>query len=144
MTITRLLIVSLLATVPLHVASAESRQPENSPPNANKPDLVKLEDVPQPPTTYSFSLSNLGQRVPILNPERDATCYTMRTYVADRNFDKEFVLKPGAEEVAYTPPVRKGAQPDSPLTGTYTTCTPSLRFEVKTAVQPVESGSDGK
>jgi len=64
---------------------------------------------------------------------------------ADRNFDKEFVLKPGTPEgVSFNPQARTGSQADSPLTGNYTTCQPSSQFAVKEAIQPVGSANDGK
>ena len=68
----------------------------------------------------------------------------MRTYVADRNFDRQFVLKPGVEGPSYPESARDGSQADSNLPGTYTTCQPSSQFAVKMTVQPVENGNDRK
>jgi hypothetical protein len=142
MTITRLLIV--LATIFLGVASAQdhARQSENLTLGTRKFDFSKLQK--QPPTNHSFSLTKPGQQILTLNPEVASTCYTMRTYVAESNLDKPFVLNPGPDEVAYNPPARNGSQPGSALTGTYTTCQPSSQFAVKKAVQTVESSNDSR
>ena len=143
MTITRLLIV--LATVFLGVASAQDqlRQSENSPLGTRKFDFSKPQGT-QPPTSYSFSLPKLGQRVATLNPDLATTCYTMRTYVANNDFDKKIVIKTGPEEVAYAPPARDGSQQGPSLDGNYTTCQPSSQFAVKKAIQTVETAPDGK
>ena len=141
MTISRLLIV--LATISLSVASAQgqSRQSQTFALGTRKFDFTKPQRS-QPPTTYNFSLPNLGQRVATLNPDIASTCYTMRTYVANNEFDKKFVIKTGPEEIAYTPPANDGSQQASPLDGNYTTCQPSSQFAVKKAIQTVQSGND--
>ena len=141
MTITRLLIV--LAAISLGVASAQDqpRQSENFSLGIRKFDFTKPQAV-QLPTTYSFSLPKLGQRVATLNPDLAPTCYTMRTYVANNDFDKKIVIKAGSEEVVYTPPVRDQQGP--PLVENYSTCQPSSQFALKTTVQSVETVPNSK
>jgi hypothetical protein len=143
MTITRLLIV--LAAVSLAIATAQNqpRQSDNFGLGTRKFDFTKLQGTQQPPT-YNFSLPKSSQRVTALPSDLSSTCYTMRTYVANNDFDKKFVIKGGPDEIAYTPPVRDGSKQSSPLVETYTTCQSASQFAVKKAVQPVESGNDGK
>jgi hypothetical protein len=143
MTITRLLIV--LATISLSVASAQdqSRQSQTFALGTRKFDFTKPQGS-QPPATYNFSLPKPGQRVATLNPDVATTCYTMRTYVANNEFDKKFVIKTGPEEIAYAPPARDGSQQSPTLDGNYTTCQPSSQFAVKKAIQTVGTGNDGK
>jgi hypothetical protein len=139
------LLVFLLVLCSVSFAENQPR-PAEKPLINNKPDTAYFFTRTQPPTTYNFSLNGRDLRsFAIQNPETATTCYTMRTYVADHRFDKEFVIKPGTPEgVSYTPPVRNDFQVDTPLNDSYTTCQPSSQFAVKKAIQTVESGNDGK
>lgn len=145
MSLLRLLFFCLVfATFGIAYAEDQPRQTENVSPKIIKPFSGITTASLVPPTRSGFSSAQPNWRLSIANPDLDATCYTMRTYVADRNFDRQFVLKPGVEGVSYAAPARNGSQPDSNLPATYTTCQPSSRFEVKTTVQSVENGSESK
>lgn len=140
MSLPRLLIVAfVLSSFSVAFAQDQSRQPENPSPIFIKPYSGPVISKPDPLTRYNFRPSHLSRRR-VAIPPSDTTCYTMRTYIADYNFDKQIVIKAGPDEVSYNPPVGN----DSPLTGTYTTCQPSSQFEVKMTVQPVVDGNDRK
>ena len=144
MSLPRLLVV-LLTFSSLKIALAEDlRIQPQKPPSFTTPNASNTITSEQKDYVYAVTPDLLhNRRDGIIHS--DATCFTMRTYVADRNFDKEFVLKPGTPEgVSFNPQARTGSQADSPLTGNYTTCQPSSQFAVKEAIQPVGSANDGK
>jgi hypothetical protein len=144
MPLPRLLVVVLLSFSALNIALAEDLpKPQDFFVSVPKPDADTMTSE-QKDQAYTAVLDRLHNwRDGMLRSE--TICYTMRTYVTDRKFDKEFVLKPGTpEDVSFTPPVHNGSQVDSPLTGNYTTCQPSSQFAVKKAIQLVESAKDGK
>ena len=139
MSLPRLLVVAFaLSSFSVAFAEDQTRQPENSSPIFIKPysGARLLESQTSHSLQFLVQCTLVGNRVAI--PTSDATCYTMRTYVVDPNFDKQIVIQTGPDEVSYNPPVRD----DSPLTGTYTTCQPSSQFAVKMTVQPVLNGND--
>ncbi len=87
-----------------------------------KPDLTDPFTGEQSGSLYRFWRSGPSRRASILNPDADATCYTMRTYVVQRD----------------------DRQSDSVHPVRYTTCQSAPRFEVKGTTQPVEDKSDRK
>jgi hypothetical protein len=126
------------------IALAEDKSNEKLAATNSKPGISSRQH-------YDFWSSDGGRKFTLVNPEsyvtkdnQDDTCYTMRTYITDPNFDKRFIMKSGPDEVSYGPPARRNSQPDSQLNGSYTICQPSSRFEVKTTVQPVETEGDAK
>ena len=138
MSLPRLLLV-LLAFFSLGIALAED-QPSQSKKNSVKVTNPNQMTGYQKDAMYAAVQGLLHKPLNgILNP--DATCYTMRTYVAHTNFDKKIVVNVGPEAVSDTQSAPNGAKSEPALTQPYTTCTPSLRFDVRTTV---ETGDNSK
>ncbi len=117
------LLVLLLAFCSLNLAFAEDHPgiTQKSPDAVTKPNST--DPSSSEPSSSPFRYWAGKTRVRGLRPDLDATCYTMRTYLVQRD----------------------ESDSDSVHPVSYTTCQPAPRFAVKvTTQQPVEKDSDSK
>jgi|SRR5882724_7790974 len=117
MPVTCLLMVFLIAVSSVGVATAEDQlsQTEHSSATVVTHNSSSIVTSPADSSaTYSFPRS--GKRMQILNPNVDATCFTMRTYVVQRDDRDSDTVHPVS----------------------YSTCQPSPRYEVKVTRRPVK------
>ena len=144
MSLPRLLVV-LLIFFSLSIAFAEnkSKQRQKNSVSIPNPNPENTMTSGEKDAMYTFTLELLNnRRNGVFSSE--SVCYTMRTYVAHTNYDKKIVLNAGPEAVSYSPSAPSSEKQGATLTEPYTTCTPSLRFDVRTTIQPVETVNDGK
>jgi hypothetical protein len=116
MILTRLLAVLVFLSLGVALAEGQSHQMQNSSPSVSKPDAA----VPQPLPNYRSHSNGTRRRVPVLNSESDETCYTMRTYLVQRD----------------------NGQSDSVHPVGYTSCLPASHVEIKVTIQPIENDGD--
>jgi len=144
MPLSRLLVISSIL-FSLSIALAENRpkqQPKNSV-SVPSPNPENTMTGAEKNAMYNFVLESLHNRRDGIFSS-DSVCYTMRTYVAHTNFDKKFVFDGKPEAVSFDQPAPSAGKPGSSLIEPYTTCTPSLRFDVRTTVQPAEPVNDSR
>jgi hypothetical protein len=111
------LLVMLFVLLSFGIVSAEDQpnQAERTPVNGAKADSGSARAF-TPDQLYGYHVqSHPGWRKPALNPDLQSTCFTLRTYVVQRDTPESDVVHPAG----------------------YTTCQPAPRFEVKVTTQAV-------
>ena len=109
----RLLVVFVaLDSFALAVAENQPGQADKTPANGTKSDYASTEVLSRN-QVYRVLPARPGWRVPVWDPNLQATCFKLRTYVVRRDGPKSDVLHPAG----------------------YTTCQPAPRFEVKVTEQ---------
>jgi len=108
----RLVVFVALCSFGLAVAENQPGQADKTPANGTKSDSASTE-VLRRNQAYWVLPARPGWRAPVLDPNLQATCFKLRTYVVRRDGPKSDVVHPAG----------------------YTTCQPAPRFEVKVTEQ---------
>ncbi len=122
MSLLRLLTVLFAFSLSFAFAEDQPSQNERAPAGVTTPDSANPVTSVQTPTVYRFSLNAPSKRALSINPDLNATCYTMRTYRVQRDDRRSDSVHPVG----------------------YTTCQPAPRFDLKVTTQPVETNSGQK